>query len=195
MLNLSSSGAGNAGVVAGHNIPTLTVNNPAFNGLTTVHFNGNNQVLGGYNLSALNGSSYSTFAVLAKATSNQTYLLGTVNGANDQGMHFGFRADTQFTFAQFGDDLNTPTLPAIAYTGAEAAQEWDGALNTGSGKSIYMNGTSVASNTNTGAFNSLSVTNFGFIGAGYGFNSSFNGDAGEVLDFRFVALAGPASGH
>jgi fibronectin-binding autotransporter adhesin len=182
LLNLSSSGAGNAAVVAGHNIPTLTVNNPAFNGLTTVHFSGG-QVLGGYNLSALNGSSYATFGVLAKASSNSVYLLGTVNGSQDQGMHFGFRSDTTFTFAQYGDDLNTPTTPGIAYTGSEVAQEWTGMLNTGSGKSVYMNGAQMASNTNTGAFNSLSVTNFGFIGAGYNFGSYFNGDAGEVLIF------------
>ncbi len=56
-------------------------------------------------------------------------------------------------------------------------------LNTSSGKSLYMNGTQEASNTNTGAFNNLSTTNYGFIGAGYNFDSSFVGDVGEVLIF------------
>ncbi len=119
LTNLGGGTAGNAVSISGHGMPTITASNPAFNGLPTLNFAGG-QELGGYNLSALNGSSYATFAVLAKATNNQTYLLGTVNGANDQGMHFGFRADTQFTFAQFGDDLNTPTLPSIAYT----ARKW-----------------------------------------------------------------------
>ena len=172
--------AGDATTIAGHGTPTLTVANPAFNGLTTLHFSGG-QVLGGYDLSALNGSSYTIFAVEGKASNANLYFLGTVNASQDQGMHFGYRSDTDFTMAQYGDDLDTPTLPSIAYSGSEVAREWTGMLNTSAGRSIYLNGTLEASNNNTNPFNGLGGANFGFIGAGFSYNASYHGDLGEVL--------------
>jgi autotransporter-associated beta strand protein len=171
---------GNAVAIAGHGTPTLTVANSAFNGLTTVHYSGG-QVLGGYDLSALNGSSYTILAVEGKASNAQLYFLGTVNGAQDQGMHFGYRGDTDFTMAQYGDDLDTPTLASVAYSGSELAREWTGMLNTAAGRSIYMNGTLEASNNGTNPFTGLGGANFGFIGAGFGYNASYVGDLGEVL--------------
>ena len=58
-------------------------------------------------------------------------------------------------------------------------------LNTSSGHYIYLNGTQVASNTNTTGFMNLNPSNdYGIIGTGYGFNDPFVGDLGEVLIYN-----------
>ncbi len=131
----------------------------------------------------MNSSSYTIFAVEGKAAAGNYYFVGTsMGGQNNEGLHFGYRGDTDFTLAQFGNDLDA-TAPA--YSGAEVARTWTGMLNTSSGHYIYLNGTQVASNTNTTGFMNLNPSNdYGIIGAGYGFNDPFVGDLGEVLIYN-----------
>jgi autotransporter-associated beta strand protein len=203
LTNLGSSG-GNAVPVNNRNGPTLTMNNPAFNGLTTLHGNGA-QELGRYDLSGLNNSSYTIFSVAAMGggfvpnTTNYYYLGSEAAGLQDQCLHFGYRAVSSttatFTLAQYSDDLNYTTAPG--YNGTEVANVWAGSLNTAMGHAVYLNGTQVASNNSITPLLGLtgpSGNNYGIIGAGYGGNSMFLGDVGEVLIYATTLSAAQMAG-
>ena len=184
--SLTGGTVGSATVQTGHAAPTLTTNNPAFNGLTTVHFNGA-QALGGFNLSAMNSSSYTIFAVQAVSSTGNCYFLGTnQSGVTNGCLHFGYRSNGQFTLAQYADDLNA-TAPG--YNGTEVASQWTGMLNTASGHSLTMNGTLLSSNGSLSSFTTLSSTNCGIIGTGFAYNAPFIGDVGEVLIYNSALTA------
>ena len=56
--------------------------------------------------SSMNSSSYTIFAVEGKAAAE--VLRRHEHGRpNKPGLHFGYRGDTDFTLAQFGNDLDT----------------------------------------------------------------------------------------
>jgi autotransporter-associated beta strand protein len=187
LINLSnSSTAGNAVVKPNSNNygpPTLTVNNPAFRGLTTIHFNGS-QALAGYDLSSLNGSSYTIFSVEGISTNIGTnlYLSSNDSGSN-QGMHIGYQGG-HYHLGQWANDLDT--AQSYTYSGAEVATEWTVGLNTSTGHFIDQNGTQVASNTNTTGFSNLGLSNsnYGIIGAGWSYSSPYTGDLGEMLIYN-----------
>jgi autotransporter-associated beta strand protein len=182
LTNLGSSGtAGNATAQGGFAPPTLTLSNSAFNALPTVHFS-SSQALGGFNLSALNGSSYTVVAVEGKAAAAHSYFLGTNVSATNQSLHMGYRSDTDFALGQYSNDLDYTSAPS--YSGAEVARAWAGELNTSTGHTLYLNGSLVASNTNTTPLNSLGGTHYGILGAGPSYGSPFVGDLGEVMIFN-----------
>ena len=111
-LTVASTAAsvGNATVQSGHGAPSLTLSNPAFNGRTTLHFSGA-QALGGLNLSVMNSSSYTILAEQAVGALGNYYLLGTnESGVTNGGLHFGYRANGDFTLAQYANDLDA-TVP------------------------------------------------------------------------------------
>ena len=188
LTNLGS-GAGNATSYGGKALPTLNTSNATFKGMPTVHFNGS-QALGGYDLSFLNNSSYTIMSVEAAAAS-AGYFLGTNQGAGNQGLHFGYRADTAntFTLAQYGNDL-LDTQSAFAYSGTPVAREWTGEFVNGASHTILLNGSMTlgASNNNGTGFSGVS-TNDGIIGAGFQFNNMYTGDLGEILIYNTALTA------
>ena len=190
LTNLGTPGVGNA-VVVGYGEPTLTVSNSAFNGLSTVHFNGA-QALGGFNLSAMSGTSYTIFAVEGlSTTAGNGYLLGSNSAAQNAGLHFGYNSATDFRWGEYGDDLDvnpsTFATPPGPFTpgagGIEVARQWTANFSTASGHALYLNGTQVGSNTNTVGL-TLSPADYGIIGSGFTFSNFFTGDVGEVLIYN-----------
>ena len=182
LTNLGSSGAaGNATLQSGIAPPTPILFNGAFNSLPTLHFSGS-QALGGFNLSPLNGSSYTVIAVEGKAAAANVFFLGTNASATNQSLHMGYRSDTDFTLGQYANDLDYTSAPS--YGGAEVARTWAGELNTSSGHTLYLNGSLVASNTNTTPLNSLGGSHYGILGAGPAYVDPFIGDLGEVMIFN-----------
>ncbi|MGI2909505.1 hypothetical protein [Tolypothrix sp. VBCCA 56010] len=75
-----------------------------FGSLPGVYFNGNSF----YNtdLNYLAGKLYTIAIVEARETTSQTYMFGQDNGGTNQALHVGYRDNTTFTLAQFGNDLN-----------------------------------------------------------------------------------------
>ena len=179
----------NAGQATAANQPGAYAANANVGGKNVVRFGGGTQVLT-TDLSFLNGSAYSIFAVEGKsaAAGANNYFLGTSNpsGLTNQGLHFGYRTDTSYTLAQYGNDLTyTPAGgdPSLAFVpGAQTFRLWDGILNTGAGggHSILLNGTQVASNTNTTALSGIPVGG-GNIGQGFNTATPYTGDLGEIL--------------
>ena len=70
------------------------------------------QALGGFNLSAMNGSSYTIFAV--EGTTNGGMFLGSSYGGMDNaGLQFGYCfQQNDFRWGQYNNDVNyTPASP------------------------------------------------------------------------------------
>lgn len=135
------------------------------------------------NLSFLNGSPYTIFAIEAKASaapSSSFYFLGTQTAATNQGLHFGYRNDTSFALAQYGNDLDYANA-SLAFT-TQTFRQWTGRLDTaaGGGHAIFLNGTSVATNTNL-----VPMTNpgQGVVGQGFQASTQYLGDIGEIIIF------------
>ena len=134
------------------------------------------------NLSFLNGSPYTIFAIEAKASaapSTSFYFLGTQTAATNQGLHFGYRTDTDFALAQYGNDLDYTSAPAFT---SPTFREWTGRLDTtaGGGHAIFLNGMPVASNTN---LTPLTSPGQGVIGQGFQASTQYLGDLGEIIIF------------
>lgn len=219
LINLSpsnSASVGNATQVTGSNTtlggtylfdgPTLTNNNPNFNGKTTLYFD-NSTVLGNLNVSALNNSSYTIFAIEAKSSNPGTsadHFMGTTGAGpsawtGNSSLQLGYKNDTTFLAGQFSNDL---AANAPFFTGAEVAQEYTVQLSTSTGRTLYNGGTPVPGGyiTSTVGLTGLGTvqpnspfgaTDFGVIGASYysstadtGFNGNFQGDVGEILMFN-----------
>jgi autotransporter-associated beta strand protein len=161
--------------------PTITPNNSAFNGQSTLHFAGN-QYLGGFNITGMNGSSYTIFTVEAVATANQAYVLGSNASSTNNGLHTGYNNSNTYYLGQFGNDLSAP---APAYNGTtEVANEWTVGLNTATGHFIDSNGSVLATNTNTTGLTISDPSNYGIVGAGWSASSPFLGDVGEILIYN-----------
>ncbi len=183
--------AGNAGPV-GLSGPTLTLSNSAFNGLTTLHFNGA-QALGGFNLSALNNSSNTIFGVEG-TTSGGMFLGSSYGGMNNAGLQFGYYDQDDFRWGQYNNDVNyTPAAPIYNGT-SEVARQWTGNFNVSTGHVLYLNGSQVVSNTNTTGLTNLGSSDYGLVGDAlstgpYPWNLFFSGDVGEILVYPFSLTA------
>ncbi len=151
--------------------------------------------MGGFNLSSINTSSYTIFAVEGVSANPGTYYyLGSNAGSTNEGMHLGYSGG-EAHLGQFANDLNSPTTYPNT-TGTETAREWTMGLDTASGHFIYLNGTQVATNTNTTGFSNLgpSSSNFGILGAGWGGTNAFVGDVGEILIYSSTLTAAQQAG-
>lgn len=158
--------------------PVYNASNPVFNGLPTLTFGGTN-ALSGFDATFLNNSSYTIFAVEGKTNTNNNYFLGTNPGGNtNQSLHFGYRNDTDFTFAQYGNDLDC-AAPAFV---TQVAREWTGKFDSTTGHFIYLNGAVQASNGDKTGFNGQGP-GFGYVGAAFGKNAPYSGDLAEILIF------------
>jgi fibronectin-binding autotransporter adhesin len=179
----------------GHNATqAVTADQPIYTtnslvgGKNVVRFNATGQVLD-FNQSFLNGSPYTIFSIEAKAnggatSNNPYYYLGTMTSNTNQGLHFGYRGDTDFTLAQYGNDIDYTSAPAFT---TQTFREWSGELNTaatGGGHFLYANGSQVASSTSTAT---LTNPGQGVVGEGYsGTTSQYFGDLGEIVIYTYA---------
>lgn len=131
-------------------------------------------------LSYLNNTSYSMFAVVRRDNANtKSYVLGTQQTGLNAGLHFGYRDDLDATVAQYGNDLdvtvksyNNPVAPSIIH----------GSLDNANGKIIReLKNSLFFSNTNA-AITQLNSTGQGVLGRGYD-GEGFEGDIAEVVAY------------
>ncbi len=125
----------------------------------------------------LNNSQYSMFVVEARQDGGNRYFLGTIpGGANNLGLHVGYRDTDSYTLAQYGNDLNWD-IPGGAYTG-QVWHMWGNTLDD-TGHHIYYDGSNVANNANTTPLIATNATP-GRIGMGFS-GQYFYGDIAEVI--------------
>jgi autotransporter-associated beta strand protein len=128
-------------------------------------------------LAFLANSPYTILGVEARTNTATTFMLGTRNGTANNGLHFGYRNNTAFTLAQYGNDLDAG-IPG--FTGQQF-RVWNGTLDTAVGHSIFLNGTNVSNNANTTPF--TGSIGAGVVGNGYA-AQNFHGDVGEILVYN-----------
>ena len=179
------SGTGNnatnitAGSVANTPYTNVNVNLAAFaaGNQWVVSFNGTNRL--NINLTTITNSTYSIIALTQLSpsrTPSGDYYIGTpfynVNGdgGNDHALQVGWRNTTQYTFAQYADDLNV-TTPG---TGVLLASH----IHANGTRQVFFNGVLGGS----GSCNFLRVVNQGNVGQGSGNN--FHGDMAEMIVYR-----------
>ncbi|GAX44713.1 hypothetical protein NIES4075_57320 [Tolypothrix sp. NIES-4075] len=140
-----------------------------FGSLPGVYFDGNSF----YNtdLSYLANKLYTIAIVESRETTSQTYMFGQDNGGTNQALHIGYRDNTTFTLAQFGNDLNVSNE---GYTNGFKSTIWI-VSNNSRGKEIWKNGVKIGANTNT---DSLSTGSNGRLGRSV--NNNFRGYFGLV---------------
>ncbi|MDY0169807.1 MAG: autotransporter-associated beta strand repeat-containing protein [Thermoguttaceae bacterium] len=169
------SGNDRHAAAAGSTRPAASAN-PLAHDLTVVGFNGTNQILG-VDLSFMAGSEYTIFAVEGRTADGNRYYLGTTPGATNQGLHVGYRTDTQYTLAQHGNDL---TVNVAGYSGTQEFTVWTNMLDLGVGQTtIHRNGLLLGTRANTTPM--LTADN-GRVGSGHG-SQWFHGDLGEIVIF------------
>ena len=149
------------------------------NGQSAVRFDGADDLLN-VDLSFLVGNQYTFFVVEGKrSTQNNNYFLGTGTGATNEGLHVGYRGDTDYTLAQYANDLEYVN-GSLQLTSTQVFRTWLNMLD-GAGHTIFLNGTPVSSNGNTSPF---LTANFGTVGRGFTGGTQYNGDIAEVIFFN-----------
>ena len=198
--DLSGNGY-NATLDGTYNTPaSVNSSNTAFNKMQTLTFAGNTayDIPTAQMQAIMNNKSYTIFAVEGvNATGNQYFLGTNTTGVNNEGLHFGYRNTGDYTFAQYGNDIDytgapswAPTMgPCPSYTGSEVGREWTAQFNSASGHYLWYNGslTAAASSTST---TPLTVVSNGIVGTGFAYNARFNGDLGEILIYPSALSAG-----
>ena len=143
--------------------------------------NDDDQLLVDFNFlwNGTNNQNYTIIGVADRTVAKNTnYFIGTNANANNRGLHFGYRTDTQFTLAQWGNDLNVSGIPNAATMQFAIAT---GIYNNAVGHSIRLNHNQFSA-TNANLIGFSGVTAQGRVGAG-GNNAGhfFDGDVVEVI--------------
>ena len=96
--------------------------------------------------SGLVNKKYAIFIVERKAnTQGNQWILGGSGSTNNTNLHIGYRNSNEFSFAQWGNDIN---VVSSAYQSANVTRLHT-VINDSSGKFLRLNGTQVGSSTNT----------------------------------------------
>jgi len=121
-----------------------------------------------------------TIAVWARAhNENANLILGQGGASLNQGLHFGYRNDGSFTFAFYGNDLNSPTLP-----GNRSWHHWVGTYEVATGtRRIYRDGRLVAGETGAAP---LTATGPLCLGGYYACHQDFDGNIDELAIWKTV---------
>ncbi|MCL4207844.1 MAG: autotransporter-associated beta strand repeat-containing protein, partial [Pirellulaceae bacterium] len=170
------SGNGYLANASGAQSPTWTPN-ALLGGRNVMRFDGSSDYVQVSSLPGMVGTSYTILAVEGRLSnkSNNYFLGGGPTATTNQMLHFGYRADTTFTLAQYGNDLNGTVA---GYAGQQFAQ-FTGQLDTASGHYLFRNGSLLSSNANTTPFAAFTYFNVGMANNGF-----FNGDVAEVLVYN-----------
>ena len=124
---------------------TVLGNRPNYNTNGFMNFNGSNAFFNLTDISFVVNSSFSGFIVEQRQVSGQNYIMNglTTNLAN-QNLHIGYRNNTVLTFAFWGNDIDASSIPAFTTLATEPFRIWS-LIYTGTQRTIFLNGTSVAS--------------------------------------------------
>jgi autotransporter-associated beta strand protein len=156
------------------NQPTLATNALVGN-QTVMRFSRGSSTFMNIDFSWLVNTNYTIAAIEGRTTADTAnYFLGTSSSTTNQGLHFGYRDNTTFTLAQYGNDLNG-TVPGFT------TQSFDmtiGMFNSAAGHYLYRNGTLLSSNTNLQGFTAAPG---GLVGRGYASGHFYTGDLAEIL--------------
>lgn len=125
-------------------------------------------------LGYLANEKYTIAIVESRMSENQIYITGSTSGNTNSGLHIGYRGSTEFTLAQYGNDLDA-FVPS--YSNSFEPTLWIISNNI-RGKEIFKNGDLIASNTNTDDL--VEVSN-GRIGSALG--SFYRGYLGLLATF------------
>jgi hypothetical protein len=132
-------------------------------------------------LTFLNETPYTivVLEVAANKGGSTSYFMGDTGSGGDttdNALHTGYRSSGDYTFAHYGDDLDY--VPgSFTYP---AARVWMDVIDGGKNKTIYLNGTPVATMTAAGFLNSAGSQ--GHVGSGFDTSSTiYQGDIAEIL--------------
>ena len=103
------SGSGNSAILQTGSTKYIA---SVINGLPAVRFSGGEMM--NVNLSSLANNSYEVFVVEGRRNANAGYIMCTRPASANQALHIGYRNNTQFTLAQWANDLEFITN-SIAY--------------------------------------------------------------------------------
>jgi hypothetical protein len=97
----------------------------------------------------------------------------------DQTLHIGYRSETDFTFALWADDLDTPSS---ATSGFGIIRLWTLYLPTSSNRNIRLNGSTIVTHTNYTRLGQFTNPVIGrFIGGSLGY---YNGTISEIIVYN-----------
>ncbi|MEM9927180.1 MAG: hypothetical protein AAF915_26125 [Cyanobacteria bacterium P01_D01_bin.50] len=96
-------------------------------------------------LSYLAGEKYTIAIVEARTYDHQAYIIGNSSGGTNKALHVGYRGDTQFTLAQYSNDLDAGIEP---FANTLNPTIWI-VSNSSRGKEILRNGILIASDNDT----------------------------------------------
>jgi len=158
---------------------TVLGNRPNYNTNGFINFNGSNAFFNLTDISFVVNTSFSGFIVEQRQVAPANYIMNGLNINNRalDNLHFGYRDNTTFTFAFWGADLNVG-IPSFTTLATEPFRIWS-LIYTGSRRTIFLNGTSLISQTFS---NNLNATASGRIGNN-NFVSPFfyNGNIREII--------------
>lgn len=118
--------------------------------------------------SFLVNSNYHICAVAKRYSSALTFILGGSGQQLNANLHFGWRADTQFTIDQYGNGI-TGTVQAYSASTSVAIAGTD--LSQSTGKYLRYNGSGIGNNLNLSPLVAYADSAIGlFIGATYDFS-------------------------
>lgn len=147
-----------------------------FNGKPALQFDGSDDF---YNLDLafLAGSAYTIFVVEARNTASgySRYFLGNTSSNNNEGLHLGYRGNTEITLAQYFNDYN---LTIDGYT-STVATCW--CFVKGTETQIWKNGTKIGTN---GDSTKLVAASSGKVGRGFGSGDYYSGYLGAIAIYN-----------
>ncbi len=144
------------------------------NGKPVMRLDGGNDVFN-FDGTFLANSDYTIFIVEARNDTAVNYLFGKTTGGPSNGhLHLGYRDNTTFTHAHWGNDYNMGVSGFS--TKAFKMHSWHLDSAGGSGRQTYTDGNLLGSNTGTGQ---LTEYNSALLGGRT--SDMFNGDIAEVI--------------
>ena len=118
------------------------------NGRSTLNFTATEQFTADFlnTTAGLVGKKYAIFIVERKAnTGSDQWIFGGSSTTVNTNLHIGYRTSDQFSFAQWGNDIN---VTSTAYNAANVTRLHT-LINGTTGKTVRLNSATVGSNTNT----------------------------------------------
>ena len=165
---------------ARHATPPSATNGPVFvtnvvNGLPVLRYDGVDDVMN-YDGTFLTNTDYTVFCVEARnSAKNDNYLFGGSVGVNANNLHLGYRTDTSFTHAHWGNDYN---ITIQAFTNKQfKVHSWQLDVSGGSGRAIYTDGALLGVNGSVAVLQSYPGAMIG----GRRTAERFEGDFAEVI--------------
>lgn len=169
-----SAGSRNATQTTSGNQALLRLN--YFNGKSALQFDGNDDFYS-LDLSFLAGSAYTIFVVEARNTASgyARYFLGNTSSNSNEGLHLGYRGNTEITLAQYFNDYNL-TIDGYSTTVPNC---W--CFVKGTETQIWKNNVKLGTN---GDSTKLILATAGKVGRGFGLGDYYSGYLGAIAVYN-----------